>query len=79
MPDLEDDNFMSKTKFSQIIEDQVKEKNLSYIDAVIEACKVINMDPGDVKKFISPSIKEKIEVEATDLNYLPKKNQLIFE
>ena len=37
------------------------------------------MDPEDVKKFISPVIKEKIEAEAMKLNYLPRQNELAFE
>ena len=45
--------------------------NLSYIDAVVEACDITNIDPEDVKKYISPLIKERIEVEARNLNFLP--------
>jgi hypothetical protein len=71
--------FMNRSKFTQIIEKQVKENNLSYIDAVVEACEITNIDPEDVKKYISPLIKERIEVEARNLNFLPRQNQLIFE
>lgn len=72
-------DFMNRTKFTKIIEQKVKELNLSYIEAVVETCEMTSIDPQDVKKFISPLIKEKIEVEARNLNYLPKQNQLIFE
>jgi len=34
------------------------------------------MDPGDVKKFISPVIEDKIEAEARRLNFLPRGNVL---
>ena len=71
--------FMNKSKFSKIVEKQVVEKKLGYIDAVVEACNVTNIDPGDVKKFISPVIKEKIEAEAMRLNFLPRQNTLYFE
>jgi len=71
--------FMSRVKFGKIIEKQVVDKKLSYIDAVIETCEMTKIDPQDVKKFISAVIKEKIEAEAMNLNYLPRQNELIFE
>jgi len=71
--------FMNKSKFSKLVEKQVFDKKLDYIDAVVEACSATNIDPEDVKKFISPVIKEKIEAEAMRLNYLPRQNTLIFE
>lgn len=72
-------DFMNRAKFSKLIETQVIEKKLTWIDAVVEVCGITNMEPEDVKKFISPVIKEKIEAEAMNLNYLPKQNELIFE
>lgn len=71
--------FMNRSRFTKLIESQVLEKRLSYIDAVVEVCDITNIDPEDVKKFISPVVKEKIEAEAMKLNYLPKQNELIFE
>jgi hypothetical protein len=71
--------FMNRAKFTQIIEQKVKELNIGYIEAVVETCTMTSIDPEDVKKFISPLIKEKIEVEARNLNFLPRQNQLIFE
>jgi len=72
-------DFMNRAKFSKLIESQVIERKLTWIDAVVEVCGITNMEPEDVKKFISPVIKEKIEAEAMKLNYLPKQNELIFE
>ena len=67
---------MNRAKFSKIIEEQVVSKKLSYIDAVVEACDVTQIDPEDVKKFIAPQIKEKLEAEARQLNILPRQNTL---
>ena len=72
-------DFMNRAKFSKLIESQVIERKLTWIDAVVEVCKITNLEPEDVKKFISPVIKEKIEAEAMNLNYLPKQNELVFE
>jgi hypothetical protein len=72
-------NFMNKTKFSRLVESQVLDRKLSYIDAIVEVCKETNIDVEDVKKFISPVIKEKLEAEAMQLNFLPRQNTLCFE
>ena len=72
-------NFMIRAKFSKLIEEQVIDKKLGYIDAVVEVCSITELEPEHVSKFISPVIKEKIEAEAMSLNFLPKQNELIFE
>ena len=68
--------FMNRSKFTKLIETQVLEKKLGYIDAIVKVCEITNIDPEDVKKFISPIIKGKIEAEAMSLNFLPKQNTL---
>jgi hypothetical protein len=72
-------SFMNKATFSKLVENQVMNKKLSYIEAIVEVCKETNIDVEDVKKFISPVIKEKIEAEAMELNFLPRQNTLCFE
>jgi hypothetical protein len=70
------DNFLSKKKFTKMVESEVKASNLSYMDAVVNLCEKNNIEIEDVKKFLSSSVKERIEVEAMELNYLPKVNTL---
>ena len=69
-------NFMTKKNFSLMVENLVRTTRLSYIDSVVELCERENIDPEDVKKYLSDSIKEHIEAEARGLNYLPKQNTL---
>jgi uncharacterized protein YdhG (YjbR/CyaY superfamily) len=73
---LAKDEFLTKSKFAKMIEHSVMEKKHSYIDAVIDLCDLMQLDPGDVKKFISPVIEDKIEAEARRLNFLPRGNVL---
>jgi hypothetical protein len=61
---------VNSKEFSLIIEKIVKEKRLSYMDAVIWYCEQNSLDTGTVGSLISKSLKEKIEVEATDLRML---------
>ena len=74
----EEVKFMNRAKFGKLIEEQVVDKKLSYMEAVIVTCDITNIDPQDVKKFISNVIREKIEAEAMSLNFLPKQNELLF-
>lgn len=68
--------FLSKKRFTRMIEDVVKEKRLTYIDAVVHLCEDNNIEFEDVKKYIDTSVKQKIEVEAMNLNFLDKTNSL---
>ncbi len=71
-----EEKFLTKSKFTKLIEETVLDKAISYMDAVLHICEKNSIDPEDVKKFISPIIKGKIEAEATALNFLPKQNTL---
>lgn len=71
-----EDNFLTKSNFSKLIENTVKNTKLSYMDAIIEVCDNKDIDLEDVRKYISPVIKEKLEAEAMRLNFLPRQNTL---
>ena len=59
-----------------MIEEAVVQKKLSYMDAILDICEKNNIEPEDVRKFVSPIIKDKLEAEAMSLNLLPKTNSL---
>ena len=68
---------MQTTKtFSLKIEQIALEKNISHMDAVLWYCSENEIDPSTVARLISKGLKEKIEVNAAALNYLPKKAKL---
>ncbi|HAW03455.1 MAG TPA: hypothetical protein DCW83_02140 [Saprospirales bacterium] len=71
--------FLTKSEFGRLIEKTVKSHKSSYMDAIIWLCDKNDVDLEDVKKFISPIIKTKLEAEAMNLNYLPRQNSLPFE
>jgi hypothetical protein len=68
--------FKNSNEFSLHIEQLVKEKRVNHMDAVLEYCKENYLEPEDVKSLINKSLKEKIEMNFRDLNYLPKQAQL---
>ena len=61
---------MNSKEFSLKIESIVKEKRISHMDAVVWYCEQNGLDTSQVSSLISKSLKEKIQVEATDLNML---------
>lgn len=71
-----EEQFLNKPKFSKLIEATVAEKAIGYMEAILLLCDKNNIDPEDVKKFISPVIKDKLEAEAMSLNFLPKTNSI---
>lgn len=62
--------------FSIEIERIANEKNITHMEAVLEYCRHQNIEPDTVGNLISKSLKEKIEANARDLNFLPKQAQL---
>lgn len=64
--------FDNPRQFSLYIEKVVKDKKITHMDAVLEYCKDNFLEPNDIKKLINKSLKDKIKVNATDLNYFPK-------
>ena len=64
---------LTHNKFAFIIENMVKEKKISYIDAILEYCKTHEIDPSNTKSMINKTLKEKVAYEAQNLNMLKEK------
>jgi len=76
MPETIEEQFLSKSKFSKLIEKTVFEKSIGYMEAILLVCEKNNIEPEDVRKFVSPIIRNKLEAEAMELNLLPKINSI---
>jgi cell division ATPase FtsA len=68
--------FKTANEFSMHIEYMVREKKINHMDAVLEYCKENYIEPEDVASLINKSLKDKIEMDFRELNYLPKQAQL---
>ena len=64
---------LTHNKFALIIESMVKDKKISYMDAILEYCKTHEIDPSNTKSMINKTLKEKIAYEAQNLNMLKEK------
>ena len=67
---------MTSKEFVVIIEQLKREKRISYIDAIVSYCEKNNIETYTLGKLISKPFKEKIEVEARNLNLLHKTGSL---
>jgi len=69
---------MNSKEFSLKIEEIVREKRISYMDAVIWYCENNDIDTGTVAPMINKSLKEKIKIEAQEKNMVkfPKTGKL---
>ena len=46
------------------------------MEAVLDYCEKNNIEPDTIKPLVTKSLKEKIESDARELNFLPKVAQL---
>ena len=67
------ESIITPNKFALIVENIVKDKRISYIDAILEYCKDNEIDPSNTKSMINKTLKEKIAFEAQNLNMLKEK------
>jgi hypothetical protein len=63
------------TNFSIKIEEMVaKNIDMTYMEAILDYCEKNQIEPEVAAKLISFSLKAKLQIEAENLNFLPKSN-----
>lgn len=68
---------MNSKKFALIIEGIVKDKRISYLDAVLHYCENNDIDTASVGPLINKSLKEKIKAEAEKLNLVERSSTAV--
>ena len=71
-----DFDIITPTKFCLLIEEMVLTKKLTYIGACLEYCKENEIEPNSLGRLVNKSLKQKIQMEAEQLHFLPKTNSL---
>tara|TARA_B100000035_G_C21021172_1_gene564110 strand:- start:1702 stop:1935 length:234 start_codon:yes stop_codon:yes gene_type:complete len=69
---LEELAVMTPKKFAIKIEEIVSKGGITYMDAILDYCEKNQMEPDAVAPLISKPLKEKIEADARELNFLPR-------
>ena len=67
---------LSSKTFSLEVETIAREKKITHMEAVLEYCKAHQLEPESVARLVSKGLKDKIEANARDLNYFPKRAKL---
>ena len=66
----------SSKSFSLEIEKIAKEKNITHMESVLEHCRIQQIEHDSVSRHITKSLKDKIEANERDLNFIPKQAKL---
>ena len=61
---------MSTSKFSKIITDMVEEKDITYMDAIMDYCYKNQLEGESAAKLVNQKIKKQLIEEATKLNFI---------
>lgn len=73
----EDKNTIHTPKtFSLEIEKIAFDKRCTHLEAISIYCEQMGIEPVSTAKLLTKSLKEKVEANAIDLNYLPKSAKL---
>lgn len=68
--------FESANEFSFHIEMLAQQKNAGIVDTLTEYCTENFIEPEDIAKLINKSLRDKLEMDFIDQNYLPKQATL---
>lgn len=69
--------FLTKEKFSKEVEDFVVKTNSTYLEAIVFKMEEKGIEYERAKKFLTPSVVEKLEVEAADANLVKRTRNVI--
>lgn len=81
MTDTQDDKILitpiiTKQELTIRTERLVRSDGLSYLEAIIQICADLDVDPEDIAKMVTGPLRDKLEAEAQRNNILPKPNSL---
>jgi len=68
--------FRSPTEFSLYIEERVVKERIGYMDIIIDYCHHNDVEIDSISNLITPSLKEKIQIEAEEANLMKPRGRL---
>jgi hypothetical protein len=71
-----ENKILTKKRFCDIVENYVFTKKETYLDAITDIMVEHSIEPERISNLINTSIKDKLEAEARNLNYLERINTL---
>ncbi len=67
--------FDGSINFALEIEKRIKDKNSSYMDAVMDVCESFEIEPQSIAKYLTKPVIEKIKLEASQRNLIRGKEK----
>jgi hypothetical protein len=71
--------FTTAVEFSQHIETIAVSEKQGYIATILQYCEERDLDPEDIAKYVSRSLRDKLSVELQEDGLLPKTAALPFD
>jgi len=68
--------FRTANELSLYIEKYAVDHKVTYLEATLEYCNEHSLEPEDIASKINKSLREKLEQDFRNLNYLPEQAQL---
>lgn len=62
--------FMDKNKFSSLVEDEIRTRQITPIEAIIRLCEEREIEVESVSSLLTPKIKALVKNEASKMNLL---------
>lgn len=72
---IEELNFITQEKFIDLVENIVKTKKMSYMDAIVFVCEDMHLEYESIPKLITVKMKKLIRNEALSANMMKKKKK----
>ena len=63
---------MTPKQFALQIEKRASKKKITHMEAVLDYCREKEIEPDQITHLINRNLKDKIKMNAQELNYLPK-------
>ena len=63
---------MTTKQFALQIEKIASKKKITHMEAVLDYCREKEIEPDQITHLINRNLKDKIKMNAQDLNFLPK-------
>lgn len=76
LEDVIDKEFLTPIKFSMMIEEESNKRGISLVEFITEFCEARMIEPDEITGLLSKSVKDKLEVEFQQMNYLEKSSSL---
>lgn len=65
---------IDKTELIIKVENLVRNDNLSYLEALMNTCEELDLDPEDIAKLVTGPLKDKLKVESESKSLLKKQS-----